>query len=125
MDVYGLFIGAEFQTQVWASAHIQIALDRNPTLETERFLAKVQFIARAGFSMAPSTVRHKSRGVYAIQLPSSLFRAYGFFHGHDRSHFIMVTCTTKRGQKMNSQDRARLDEAVRIKENSEWVRQFP
>ncbi|MCA9312057.1 MAG: hypothetical protein KDA21_12670 [Phycisphaerales bacterium] len=125
MDVYPLFVGDAYQTQVWAAASIINALDRDTTTQTDFFLRKLETFATNGFEHFPASIRHTRDGVYAVQIRTSLFRIYGFFHGPHQRNFIAVASTTKHARKMNSRDLARLADAVRIRETGQWQRHFP
>ncbi len=117
MDVYGLFIGVDDQTHVWASTAVLKELGK-PIRAGQ--LKHLRHLANVGFAAAPGSVRLKRHGVYAIQTRRSLFRIYGFFEAPDR--FIAATWTQKQGQKMNRRDIARMEEAIRTREQQTWTK---
>ena len=70
---------------------------------------------------AKKGIRNKWDGIYAIQ-PFGLFRLIGFY---DKQDFIVVTWTKKRGQKLGSVDRAKIDTAASIRSSGNWFRVIP
>lgn len=121
------------QTQLWLSDAVLEAIDRYQTDDLDAandYMNKVEYYAKAGFWKHEGTrtkskrhpgIRPKTdyKHVLAIQ-PFGLFRIYGFYENPQRTVFIGVSTTMKRGMKMRAPDKAACQFAADVCESGKW-----
>ena len=129
--VQPLFVGQQYQTQVWAS---QDVLDRIAEFlkgggdAAAEYILKAQYYAEAGFHQHEGDkrgIRYKWDGVYAIEPWATLFRLYGFYEPPTKTAFIIPTTTLKKGQKMRKKDKAEVRYAAQVLDSGAWRKVDP
>lgn len=126
--VHPLFVGPEFRTQVWATEEVlQAIVDYMEAHgdDADKYMDKVRYYAQAGFDRHEGSrrgIRPKStwRGVLAIEPWKTLFRLYGFYEPPRKEHFIIVSTTFKKGQRMRGKDKQEAKYAARVLEADNW-----
>lgn len=124
--VRALFVGDDYQTQVWISDSAAGAIkERAGTKENPigALLMKLQHYARSGFRYFEGKgkpIRYEGDGVFRVGLRSDLFRLIGFYTGSRKSEFITVDTYRKRGQKRSATYTARVKKVARIKRDGLW-----
>jgi len=119
-----LFVGCEFLTNVWISSKAAKELRKFVTKGPGKaFLGKLDHYARAGFGrfeFQGGPIRHEWSGVWRVAHSASLFRLIGFYGGADRGEFIVVDAFKKKGQKLTSAQRDRIDIVADIMRRKNW-----
>ncbi len=122
-----LFVGPQYQTQVWASREAQAKLEEYVRTKADvgvRYANSADHYARAGFAHYEGKdrpIRHKHEwGIYAIEPAKTLFRLYGFYSTANKTEFIIPSATLKRGNKMRAADKAEAEYASTIKTSGAW-----
>lgn len=120
-----LFVGPEYQTDVWVSEQARKAIGKLIERKGDsgpRFLQKVKHYAKAGFSKFESKngpVKHEWKGVYRVAHSSFLFRLIGFYEG-DKGGFIGIDAFMKSGRQLKDSERDRINEVVRVRDLGVW-----
>ena len=88
------------------------------------FWKKLQRVAKAGFRLyqrgdSPVVVYEWDQ-VFRFGVKGSLFRIIGFFEDNTDRNFIAIDAWLKRGQKLNTAERARIDEVARVRSQRDW-----
>ncbi len=128
--VRGHYCAPIHQTQLWLSDAVLEAIDEYEQSYGPRYMSKVEYYAKAGFRNHEGT-RSKSKNqpgirpktdyghVLAIQ-PFGLFRIYGFYENPQKTVFIGVSTTMKRGMKMRAKDKEACQFAADVCESGKW-----
>ena len=126
LEVRALFVGNDYQTEVWISDAAASAIEQQAgTREspTGALLVKLRHYARAGFRYFEGKgkpIRYEGDGVFRIGLRSDLFRLIGFYGGFRKSEFIIVDTYRKRGQKRSATHTTRVMKAAKIRRDELW-----
>ena len=86
-------------------------------------LLKLDYLARRGFDIDNSNVRHEWQGVYRIAVKGSKGdnregRIIGFF---DRNNFIALCSFYKNEQRLRKDQKKIIDKVSRIKRDKQWM----
>ena len=122
------FPGVVWKTRLWASDAVRDAIadfsekrERTPGY----FVGKLRYYAETGFELwigDEKPIRREWGGVYRIGQRNSLFRVIGIFENNTRKDFIALDAYLKRGHKLGSRDKKRIDAVTKIRADSTWRR---
>lgn len=120
------------RTRIWFSDR---ALDELLTFKRKgdpdgRFLKSLKRASESGFSTLEDSVPPKLKlewdGVSRIGFDFSKFRLIGFYEDpKTKSDYIVIATLMKRGQKLDSTDRATIDQVASIKSARLWRKEKP
>ena len=124
-EVEALFVGPEFNTDLWVSDAAIAEIHGLDGIDKKRFLKKLKSFAEVGFSEhehRDGPIRHEkdSGGVYRVaHTVKSLFRLIGFY-GAAKTEFIAIAAFRKRGQKLSGPQRDRIRKVAMVKQQGAW-----
>jgi hypothetical protein len=114
------------KTRIWFSdkAAKEVARFRKKSDPSRTFWKRLLRCAQNGFALYEigdwPMVKEEWEGVYRFGVRDSLFRLIGFYEDASRSSFVVIDTLLKKGQKLTTSDKARIDEVVRVKKNRLW-----
>jgi hypothetical protein len=86
-------------------------------------LYKLEYLARRGFDVDNTNIKHEWDGVYRIAVKGSKGdnrdgRIIGFY---DRNNFIAISSYYKNEQKLRKQQKLIINNVARIKSDNQWI----
>lgn len=123
-EVEGLFVGPQFETDVWVTDAVLESLQKLlQKKDRVRFLEKVKYFATGGFRKFESDngpIKSEGNHVYRVsQGMNSLFRLIGFYEGA-KIEFIGIIAFRKRGRKLSAPQRAKILKVAKVKQQGTW-----
>ena len=120
-----LFVGEEYRTEVWISKQAAKKLEKfvRKSETGQRFIRKLATYAEEGFTNwegGPLCLEWDD--VWRIGHSATLFRLIGFYERRPDC-WIAIDAITKKGQKLSSADRERINAVARVKRQKAWVKQ--
>lgn len=127
------FCAPNHRTQLWLSDDVLEAIDRYQADDLDAgndYMNKVEYYAKAGFWNHDGTrtkskrhpgIRPKKNYKYVLAIqPFGRFRICGFYENPQRTVFIGVSATMKRGMKMKAPYKAACQFAADVRESGSW-----
>ena len=121
-----LFGGVGYSTRVLLSEQVVKEFEKlrkKSKVEHERFIAKLDRYARAGFDRFEGKkrpIRSEGDGVYRVGHTETLFRIIGFFEDDRRDSFVGIDAFRKVGTQLTAGQRDRIKNVARIKRLGTW-----